>query len=72
MAENATAEESGKTLSNVFVARLQRVSGIVFLSSRDERWSSSVVCKVVLGRKTVFGLARDLLSMNNEERNRPV
>lgn len=51
MAENATAEESGKTLSNVFVARLERVSGIVFLSSRDERWSSSVACKVVLGRK---------------------
>lgn len=51
MAENATAEESGKTLGNVFVARLERVSGIVFLSSRDERWSSCVVCKVVLGRK---------------------
>ena len=51
MAENATAEESGKTLGNVFAARLERVSGIVFLSSRDERWSSCVVCKVVLGRK---------------------
>ena len=51
MAENATAEESGKTLGNVFVARLERVSGIVSLSSRDERWSSCVVCKVVLGRK---------------------
>ena len=51
MAENATAEESGKTFGNVFVARLERVSGIVFLSSRDERWSSCVVCKVVLGRK---------------------
>lgn len=28
MAENATAEESGKTFLNVFVARLERVSGI--------------------------------------------
>ena len=49
-----TAEESGKTFCDVFVARLERVSGINLLLRVTNRGPALLFAKLFWGENTVF------------------